>query len=69
MRTLLQMLIVKGVFLLALGVYIACHAVDPATWLTVNPAMMNIATIVSLIGILIAFGSWIVLDHAMLEGD
>ena len=62
MKVLLQMLFVKGVFLVLLGVFMAWGACDPTTGMTVNPVLMFQATIVTLLGIFGGFVCWMMLD-------
>lgn len=68
MKILLQMLIVKGVFLVLLATYIAYKACNPETLMTEHPNAMAAATIILIVGIVVGFGSWMVYDHEKLNG-
>lgn len=68
MKLLLQMLIVKGVFLVLLASWIAYRACNPDTLLTEDMAMMQIATVVFIVGVVLGFGSWMVYDSIKLNG-
>ena len=67
MKLLLEMLFVKGVFLVLLGVFMAWNACDPITGNTVNPVPMFQATIVTVLGIFASFGCWMGLDTLKLN--